>query len=152
MVEANIHLKPLHTSILDMYKGVWDIGKLFQDHLRSEKTAITSWLRLTVKCGVTMQSNRCQLCTIYSKVNVETIPTNGPYHEWINDMVIGLVAPNWGRYEFLGGGDQKLLLAATSVLWRGNWWFGVKIWTPTSAEISLERSLHQLSIDAIKTW
>jgi hypothetical protein len=89
MVEADIHLKPLHTSILDMYKSVWDIGMLFQVHLRSGKTAIISWLRLTVKCGVTIQSNQCQLCTIYSKVNIETIPTNGPYHEWINGMVIG---------------------------------------------------------------
>ncbi len=51
---------------------------------------------------------------------------------------------------FLVGGDQKLLLAATSVLWRGNWWFGGEFWTPTSAEILLERSLHQLFIGAIK--
>ncbi len=29
---------------------------LFQVHLRSGKTAITSWLRLTVQCGVTIQS------------------------------------------------------------------------------------------------
>jgi hypothetical protein len=40
------------------------------------------------------------------------------------------------------------MLAASSVLWRGNGWFGVKFWTPMSAEISLERSLHQLFIDA----
>jgi hypothetical protein len=36
------------------------------------------------------------------------------------------------------------------VLWGGNGWFAVKFWTPTSAEISLERSLHQLSISAKK--
>jgi hypothetical protein len=63
-------------------------------------------------------------------------------------MVIGLAVPNKGRYEFLSEGDQKLMLAASSVLWRGNGWFGVKFWTPTSAEILLERSLHQLSIGA----
>jgi hypothetical protein len=40
------------------------------------------------------------------------------------------------------------MLAASSVLWRGNGWFGVKFWTPTSAEILLERSFHQLSIGA----
>jgi hypothetical protein len=45
------------------------------------------------------------------------------------------------------------LLAATSVLWRGNGWFGVKFWTPKSAEISLEMSFHQRSIDAkITGW
>jgi hypothetical protein len=45
------------------------------------------------------------------------------------------------------------MLAASSVLWRGNGWFGVKSWTPTSAEILLERSLHQLSIGAnIIVW
>ncbi len=42
------------------------------------------------------------------------------------------------------------MLAATSVLWRGNGWFGVKFWTPKFAEILLERSFHQLSIDAKK--
>jgi hypothetical protein len=41
-----------------------------------------------------------------------------------------------------------VLLAATSVLWRENGWFGVKFWTPKSTEILLERSFHQLSIDA----
>jgi hypothetical protein len=42
-----------------------------------------------------MQSNRWQLFTIYSKLNVETIPSMGPHHEWINGMVIALVLPNW---------------------------------------------------------
>ncbi len=105
-----------------------------------------------VQCDVTMQSNWCQLCTICSKVNIETIPTKGPYHEWINGMVIGLALPNWGRYEFLGGDGQNLLLAAMPVFWRGNGWFGVKFWTPTSTKISLESSLQWLSIGAIKTW
>jgi hypothetical protein len=58
-------------------------------------------------------------------------------------MVIGLAVPNWGRYEFLGGGVKKL-----SVLWGGNGWFAVEFWTPTSAEISLEKSIHQLPIGA----
>ena len=67
MVEANIHLGPLHTSILDIYivfgllvcclKVIWvhpytitpaklapDLG--IQIHLRSENDAIISWLRL----------------------------------------------------------------------------------------------------------
>ncbi len=67
MVEADIHLRPLHTSILDIYKefetivcclkGIWvhtysvtlarlapDLGT--QGHLWSENDAITSWLRL----------------------------------------------------------------------------------------------------------
>jgi hypothetical protein len=67
MVEADIHLRPLHTSILDIYKvfkplvfclkGVWvhpytitpaklapDLGS--QGHLWSENDAIKSWLRL----------------------------------------------------------------------------------------------------------
>jgi hypothetical protein len=67
MVEANIHLGPLHTSILDIYKvfgllvcclkGIWvhpytitpaklapDLG--IQIHLRSKNDAIISWLRL----------------------------------------------------------------------------------------------------------
>jgi hypothetical protein len=67
MVEADIHFKPLHTSILDIYKvfetlvcclkGIWvhpysvtparlalDLGT--QGHLWSENDAITSWLRL----------------------------------------------------------------------------------------------------------
>ncbi len=67
MVEADIHLRPLHTSILDIYKvietlvcclkGIWlnpytvtlaklppDLG--IQVHLRSGNDAITSWLRL----------------------------------------------------------------------------------------------------------
>ena len=104
------------------------------------------------QCDVTMQSNWCQLCTIYSKVNVETIPTKGPYHEWINGMVIGLALPNWGRYEFLGGDGQNLLLAAMPVFWRGNGWFGVKFWTPMSTKTLLESYLQQLSIGAIKTW
>ncbi len=38
------------------------------------------------------------------------------------------------------------MLAASSVLWRGNGWFGVKFQTPTSTKILLERSLHQLFI------
>ncbi len=63
-------------------------------------------------------------------------------------MVIGLAVPNQGKYEFLGGGVQKLSLAASSVLWGGNGWFAVEFWTPMSAEILLERSLHQLSIGA----
>ena len=104
-----------------------------------------------VQCDVTMQSNWCQLCTICSKVNVETIPTKGPYHEWINGMVIGLALPNWGRYEFFGGDDQNLLLAAIPGLWRGNGWFGVDFWTQTSTKIPLESSFQRLSIGAIKT-
>jgi hypothetical protein len=67
MVEADIHFRPLHTSILDIYKvfetlvcwvkGIWvhfysvtlarlapDLGT--QGHLWSENDAITSWLRL----------------------------------------------------------------------------------------------------------
>jgi hypothetical protein len=67
MFEADIHLRPLHTSILDTYKvfetiacclkGIWvhpysvtlarlapDLG--IQVHLWSENDAITSWLRL----------------------------------------------------------------------------------------------------------
>ncbi len=103
-----------------------------------------------VQCDVTMQSNRCQLCTICSKVNFETIPTKGPYHEWINGMVIGQTLSNWGRYEFLGGDGQKLSLAAMPVIWRGRGWFGVKFWTPTLTKIPLESSLQRLSIGAIK--
>ena len=105
-----------------------------------------------VQCDITMQSNRCQLCTICSKVNVETIPTKGPYHEWINGMVIGQALPNWGRYEFLGGDGQKLSLAAIPVFWRGNGWFGVKFWIPMLTKIPLESSLQRLSIGARKTW
>ena len=68
MVEADIHLRPLHTSILVIYKvfetlvcclnGIWlhpytitlaklppDLG--IQVHLRSRNDATTSWLRLT---------------------------------------------------------------------------------------------------------
>jgi hypothetical protein len=66
MVEADIHLRPLHTSIVDIYKvlellcclkGIWvhpytitpaklplDLG--IQVHLRSGNIATTSWLRL----------------------------------------------------------------------------------------------------------
>ncbi len=67
MVEADIHFRPLHTSMLDIYKvfeplvcclkGIWvhpysvtsarlapDLGT--QGHLWSENDAITSWLRL----------------------------------------------------------------------------------------------------------
>jgi hypothetical protein len=67
MVEADIHFRPCHTSILDIYKvfetlvcclkGIWehpysvtparlapDLGT--QGHLLSENDAITSWLRL----------------------------------------------------------------------------------------------------------
>jgi hypothetical protein len=70
MVEADIHFRPLHTSILDIYKvfeplvcclkGIWahpysvtparlalDLGT--QGHLWSENDAITSWLRLISK-------------------------------------------------------------------------------------------------------
>ncbi len=68
MVEADIHLKPLHTSILDMYKvfetlvcclkSIWlhpytmtlaNFTRVLgiQVHLRSGKTAIMSWLSLT---------------------------------------------------------------------------------------------------------
>jgi hypothetical protein len=78
---------------------------------------------------------------ICSKVNVETIPTKGSYHEFINGMVIGLALSNLGGYEFLGGDGQKLLLAAMPVFWRGNGWFEVKFWTPTSTKIPLESSL-----------
>ncbi len=67
MVEADIHVRLLHTSILDIYKSVWAIGMLSQGHmgaasyrytgqvgprfgkygsLRSENDATTSWLRL----------------------------------------------------------------------------------------------------------
>jgi hypothetical protein len=38
------------------------------------------------------------------------------------------------------------------VFWRGNGWFGVKFWTPTSTKILLESSLQQLSIGAIIKW
>ncbi len=34
-----------------------------------------------VQCDVRMQSNRWQLYTIYSKLKVETIPSDGPHHE-----------------------------------------------------------------------
>ncbi len=105
-----------------------------------------------VQCDVTMRSNWCQLCTICSKVNVEMIQTKGPCHEWINGMVIGLELPNWGRYEFLSGDGHKLSLAAMPVFWRGNGWFEVKFWTPTSTKIPIESSLQQLSIGAIITW
>ncbi len=67
MVEADIHYRPLHTSILDIYKvfesivcylkGIWfhlysvtlarlvpDLGT--QGHLWSENDAIMSWLRV----------------------------------------------------------------------------------------------------------
>jgi hypothetical protein len=67
MVEADIHFRPFHTSILDIYKvletlvcclkGIWvhpysvtparlapDLGA--QGHLWSKNDAITSWLRL----------------------------------------------------------------------------------------------------------
>jgi hypothetical protein len=68
MVEADIHLKPLHTSILDMYKvfetlvcclkGIWlhlytitpaKFSQVLgiQVHLRSGNDAIMSWLSLT---------------------------------------------------------------------------------------------------------
>ncbi len=68
MVEADIHLQPLHTSMLVMYKvfetlvcclnGIWlhsytiTLATLTQDfgiqvHLRSGNDATTSWLRLT---------------------------------------------------------------------------------------------------------
>jgi hypothetical protein len=67
MVEADIHLRPLHTSIFDMYKmfetlvcclkGIWlhpytvTLAKFFPDlgiqvHLRSGNDAIMSRLRL----------------------------------------------------------------------------------------------------------
>ena len=55
-----------------------------------------------------------------------------------------------GNYEFLGGDGQNLLLAAMPVFWRGNGWFGVKLWTPTLTKIPLESSLQWLSIGAIK--
>ncbi len=68
MVEADIHLQPFHTSILDIYKvfetlicclkGIWlhpytvTLAKFsrvlgIHVHLRRRKTAIRSWLRLT---------------------------------------------------------------------------------------------------------
>ena len=63
--------------------------------LSTEVVILQNWaLVQCVQCGVTMQSNQCQLCTICSKVNVETIPTKGPYHEQINGMVIGQALPN----------------------------------------------------------
>jgi hypothetical protein len=96
-----------------------------------------------VQCDITMQSNQWQICTIYLKLNVETISSDGPHHEWINGMVIALALPNWGQYEFLGGDGQNLLLAG---------WFGVNFWTQTSTKIPLESSFQRLSIDAIKTW
>jgi hypothetical protein len=34
------------------------------------------------------------------------------------------------------------------VLWGENEWFAVEFWTPTSAKILLEKSLHQLSVGA----
>jgi hypothetical protein len=67
MIEADIHFRPLHTSILDIYKvfettvsclkGIWvypysiTLARLAPDlgthgHLWSENDAITSWLRL----------------------------------------------------------------------------------------------------------
>jgi hypothetical protein len=67
MVEADIHFRPLHTSILDIYKvfetlvcclkGIWfhpyaiTLAKFFLDlgnqvHLRSGNDDTTSWLRL----------------------------------------------------------------------------------------------------------
>ncbi len=98
------------------------------------------------QCDVTMQSNWWQLCTIYSKLNVETIPSDGPHHEWINSMVIALALPNWGWHEFLGGNDQNLLLAAMPGSWRQNGWFGHKNWTQMSTKILLESSFQQLSI------
>ncbi len=103
-----------------------------------------------VQCDVTMQSNWWQLCMIYSKLNIETILTKGPYHEWINGMVIALTLMNWGQYEFLGGDGQNLLLAAIPGFWRGNGWFGVNFWTPTSTKIPLESSFQQLFIGVIK--
>ncbi len=105
-----------------------------------------------VQFDVTIQSNWCQLCMIFSKVNFEMIPTKGPYHEWINGMVVGQALPNWGWYEFLGGDGQKLSLASMPVFWRGNGWFKVKFWSPTLTKILLESSLQQLSFGAIKTW
>ena len=67
MVEADIHLRPLHTSILDIYKvlellfcclkGMWvhpytitptklALDFVVQVHLRSENDVIMLWLRL----------------------------------------------------------------------------------------------------------
>ncbi len=99
-----------------------------------------------VQCDITMQSNWCQLCTIYSKLKVETIPNDGPHHEWINGMVIALALPNWGWYEFLGGNGQNLLLAAMPGFWRGNGWLGHNNLTQMSTKIPLESSFQRLSI------
>ncbi len=103
-----------------------------------------------VQCDVTMQSNGWQLCTIYSKLNIETIPSDGPHYEWINGMVIALALPNWGWYEFLGGYGQHLLLAAMPGFWWGNGWCGHKNWTQMSTRIPLESSFQQLSINVKK--
>ncbi len=105
-----------------------------------------------VQCDITMQSNWWQLCTIYSKLNIETIPSKGPHHEWINGMVIALALPHWGWYELLGGDGQNLLLAAMPGFWRGNGWFGVNFWTQTPTKIPLESSFQRRSINLIKTW
>ncbi len=71
---------------------------------------------------------------------------------WMNGMVIALALPSWAWYEFLGGDGQNLLLAAMPGFWRGNGWFGVNYWTPTSTKILLESSFQWLSIGVIKTW
>jgi hypothetical protein len=66
-------------------------------------------------------------------------------------MVIALAQPNLGRYEFLGGDGQNLSLAAMPGFWRGNGWFGVNFWPPTSTKIPLESSFQGLFIGVIKT-
>ncbi len=48
--------------------------------------------------NVTVQSYWQQMRTIYSKVINETIPTDGPHHEWINGIVIAVALQNWGWY------------------------------------------------------
>ncbi len=98
------------------------------------------------QCDVMMHSNQWQLHTIYSKLNIETMPSDGPHHKWINGIVIALALPNWGWYKFFGGDGQKLLLAAMPGSWWENGWFGPKKWTQTSTKILLESSFQRLSI------
>ncbi len=86
------------------------------------------------------------------KLNVETIPRDGPHHEWTNVMVLAFVLSNQGWCQLFGGDGQKLLLATMPGSWWRNGWFGLKKWTQTSTKIPLESSLQRLPIGVIKTW
>ncbi len=82
--------------------------------------------------------NWWQLRTNYSKLNIETIPSDGQHREWINGIVIALALPNWGWYAFFGR-DPKPIAGSNAMVLVGKWMVWAKKMNPNAHQDTIRK-------------